>query len=259
MTLVAAAASDTTTTTGTGAVTLSGTASTTAIQGVIPTTFATAFTLNGTIAYPIANVGYVISDGTNVEQGLGTLTSATNLTRDLILFSSNAGRHVNFIAGTKTVVSSVSSFYSNATAWTSVPPSVLPENDVQSGTFTATLNAGSATATAAVRYKVTGAGVVTLSFPALTATASGTTLTITGIPSFLGGVTTKNVPMLVEGTTSGGVIVPGLASLAANAAVLGTATMTMSQYTSLTTGYSATFTTAVVTGVPAQDVTYSIY
>lgn len=259
MTLVAVAAADTTTTTGTGAVTLSGTAQAITINGIPATTFATGFTLGGTISYPISKVGYQISDGTNTETGLGTLTSATNLTRDQILASSNGGRHVNFIAGTKTVVSATTAWNSTEPTWTSVPPDTLPENDVQSGTFTATVNSGSTATTGTVRYKVNGAGQVTLSFPTITGSASGTTLTITGIPAILGSVTTKNIPLLVTGTSAGAVIVPGLASLAAAGTVQGTATMTLSQYTSLTTGYSATFTTATTTGVPAQDVSYNLF
>src|SRR5271170_4283835 len=153
-TLVAVAAADTTTTTGTGAVTLSGTAQAITINGVPATTFNTAFTLGGTIAFPIANVGYQISDGTNTETGLGTLTGATTLTRDVVLASSNGGRHVNFIAGTKTVVSATTAWNASASTWTSVPAQTLPENDIQSGTFSGSITNGGTPTVAAVRYKV---------------------------------------------------------------------------------------------------------
>jgi hypothetical protein len=82
---------DTTTTTGTGTVTLSGTAPT-GYQ-----TFGTAVG-NGNTTY------YTISGGSQWEVGLGTYSSTgPTLTRDTVLSSSNGNALVNFSAGTKEV------------------------------------------------------------------------------------------------------------------------------------------------------------
>lgn len=82
---------DTTTTTGTGTITLSGTAPT-GYQ-----TFGTAIG-NGNTTY------YTIANSTEWEVGLGTYTAAgTTLSRTTVLSSSNAGALVNFSAGTKDV------------------------------------------------------------------------------------------------------------------------------------------------------------
>ena len=84
---------DTTTTTGTGTITLSGTAPT-GYQA-----FATAFT-TGTPRIP-----YAISSaaGSEWEVGFGTLATGTTLTRVFVTASSNAGALVNFSSGTKDV------------------------------------------------------------------------------------------------------------------------------------------------------------
>lgn len=259
MTIVAVAASDTTTTTGTGAVTLTGTAAPagTVINGIPVTSFNTAFTLSGTIAYPISGVGYQITDGTNSEVGVGTLTSATVLTRDLILFSSNGGRHVNFIAGTKTVSSAASAFYSTAPTWTSVPSNQLPENDIQSGTFVGSITNGGAGTNVTVRYKVGGDGKVTLSFPAgATNSSAGTTSVMTLIPAFLS-PTTKNqlAPVISNGSLVLGnlVITPG-------ATVQATGTITVQQSTGVSPiAFTGTFTTAVANGIAQTDVTYDLF
>jgi hypothetical protein len=83
---------DTTTTTGTGAITLDGSA---------PTgfrTFATAFGPASLV------VGYCIDDGAgNWEVGKGTFDGTTGLTRDTVRCSSNSNALVSFGAGTKTV------------------------------------------------------------------------------------------------------------------------------------------------------------
>lgn len=84
---------DTTMTTGTGSITLAGSA---------PTghqTFASAFTTGQ------KNIPYLIDNGAgNWESGIGTLSAATTLTRDSVFASSNSGSKVNFSAGTKTVI-----------------------------------------------------------------------------------------------------------------------------------------------------------
>jgi len=81
---------DTTTTTGTGTVTLSGTAP----IGYV--SFLSAIG-NGNNTY------YTITAGSEWEVGIGTLSSNTLLSRDTVLASSNAGSLVNFSAGTKDV------------------------------------------------------------------------------------------------------------------------------------------------------------
>lgn len=256
-TLVAVAAADTTTTTGTGAVTLSGTAQAITINGVPATTFNTAFTLGSTITFPIANIGYQISDGTNTETGLGTLTGATTLTRDVILASSNGGRHVNFIAGTKTVVSATTAWNSSAPTWTSVPSQTLPENDIQSGTFVAAVTMPGGSTNTTVRFKVDGSGKATLSFPAASTTNNtGTTVTITGIPAILS-PTTK---VLLCPVISNGATVLGLASIAPAATVQGTGTITLQQSTGVSPiAFTGTFTASVVNGIAATDLTYDLF
>jgi len=83
---------DTTTSTGTGAITLAGTA---------PTgfrTFASAFGSSSIV------VGYCIDDEAgNWEVGKGTFNGTTGLTRDTVRASSNSNTLVSFSAGTKTV------------------------------------------------------------------------------------------------------------------------------------------------------------
>jgi hypothetical protein len=83
---------DTTTTTGTGDITLSGSA---------PTgyrTFASVFTVGQRVCYAISSSG-----GSEWEVGRGTLTGATTLARTQVRRSSNSDALVNFSAGTKDV------------------------------------------------------------------------------------------------------------------------------------------------------------
>jgi len=88
---------DTTTSTGTGAITLSGTAPT-GYQS-----FATAFGSSS------LTVGYVIEGTSEWEVGKGTFNGTTGLTRDTIRSSSNVNALVNFSAGTKSVYIDASS------------------------------------------------------------------------------------------------------------------------------------------------------
>lgn len=82
---------DTTTTTGTGTITLSGTAPTGYVS------FGTAIG-NANTTY------YTITAGAEWEVGIGTYTAAgTTLSRTTVLASSNAGSLVNFSSGTKDV------------------------------------------------------------------------------------------------------------------------------------------------------------
>jgi hypothetical protein len=83
---------DTTTSTGTGNVTLSGTAPTGRV------TFNAAFGTN-------VRFGYVIqsADESEWETGTGYLSASTTLVRETVSKSSNANAAVNFSAGTKSV------------------------------------------------------------------------------------------------------------------------------------------------------------
>ena len=83
---------DTTTTTGTGALTVSGTA---------PTgyrTFSAVCSTGDTFFYGIA-----LQNGSEWEVGLGTYSSANTITRTTVLASSNSNTAVTFSAGTKDV------------------------------------------------------------------------------------------------------------------------------------------------------------
>lgn len=82
---------DTTTTTGTGSITLSGTA---------PSGFQTFATALGSVSIVTA---YCIEGGAEWEVGEGTFNGTTTLTRDQVFSSSNANALVNFSAGTKNV------------------------------------------------------------------------------------------------------------------------------------------------------------
>lgn len=83
---------DTTTTTGTGNVTLSGTAPT----GLVD--FNAAFGTNVPFYYTIQG-----QSGSEWETGEGYLSASTTLVRDRVIASSNSGAAVNFSAGTKDV------------------------------------------------------------------------------------------------------------------------------------------------------------
>lgn len=87
---------DTTTSTGTGSITLDGSA---------PTgfrTFASAFGSAG------CNVHYLIAGGSEWEVGVGSFNGTTGLTREKVDSSSNAGALVNFSAGSKDVICTAS-------------------------------------------------------------------------------------------------------------------------------------------------------
>lgn len=86
---------DTTTTTGTGNITLAGSAP----SGF--RTFASAFGASATI------VPYAIVGGAEWEIGWGELTGSTTLIRTRVLASSNAGALVTFSAGSKDVFATV--------------------------------------------------------------------------------------------------------------------------------------------------------
>lgn len=124
MALYADRVKDSTSSTGTGAITLSGSAP----SGY--QTFGTAFgTTPQTVSYCIAD-----QSGVNWEVGTGVFNGATGLTRTTILSSSAAGAAVNFTAGTKDVFCTAPAKYVNtlpiglgydSTAWPMILPSVL--------------------------------------------------------------------------------------------------------------------------------------
>lgn len=83
---------DTTTTTGTGNITLSGTAPSGKVD------FNTAFGTQQRFFYTIQG-----QSGSEWETGEGYLSASTTLVRDIVRASSNSGSAVNFSAGTKDV------------------------------------------------------------------------------------------------------------------------------------------------------------
>lgn len=94
---------ETTTSTGTGAITLAGTA---------PAGFQTFATGLGAGS---RRCGYCIAGGSEWEVGKGTFDGTTGLTREQVRSSSNANALVNFSAGTKDVfVSSSGELLDNA-------------------------------------------------------------------------------------------------------------------------------------------------
>lgn len=82
---------DTTTSTGTGSITLAGSA---------PTGYRTFAAALGSAA---ANVPYAIVGTSEWEVGFGTLSGSTTLARTKVTASSNSNSAVNFSAGTKDV------------------------------------------------------------------------------------------------------------------------------------------------------------
>lgn len=115
---------DTTTTTGTGAVTLSGTA---------PTGFQTflAAVGNGNTVYYTIN-SLVASEW---ETGFGTLSGGTTLTRTQVIASSNAGAVVNFSAGAKEVFGTApAAFFQQTLGRTNL--TINPHGSIQQETTT---------------------------------------------------------------------------------------------------------------------------
>ena len=269
-TLVGAQAQDTTTTTGTGAITLANAVPATAPPG--STTFGAQFAPLGFAGGPINNIFYAIIDTTgNIEVGLGTLTSSTNLTRDYVLGSYTGGAltlaaqtpdgtHVNFAAGTKQVYSNTTLFATSVAVWARIPDDNAANifNATMSGTFTGILTTGATTANIICRYKISNEGIATVQLPAVTVNGAGTNLIITGVPSFLSSVAAglNNVPALVQGGT-GGQLLPGSVLV-----VPGATPTTVGQYTlsQLVGGVlTSTFTTAVVNGTQASVIVYPLY
>src|SRR5271165_72650 len=212
--LLAAAAQTTTTTTGTGPLTIVNSVPAGAPAG--STTFAAAFSPGG--AFPVPNIFYTIIDASgNIEAGYGTLTSATVLTRDFVIFSGTAntvapyvpalistptGSFLNLASGTANVYSNPSllsqvtpyqqrfpNFTGNASS--SAQDGGITE-DIMQGTFTGTLTDGVGTTAMTIKYKVSSNGVVQLQLPTTTVNNTGTSLSITGVPAYLSNVISGN-------------------------------------------------------------------
>jgi hypothetical protein len=272
--LVAAAAQSTTTTTGTGPITIVNTVPAGAPAG--STTFAAAFA--PTAVFPVPNIFYAIIDASgNIEAGYGTLTSATVLTRDFVIFAGVAnnvapfvpafvptptGSFTNLAAGTANVYSNPSLLsqvstqqqrYPNFTgnAQSGIDGGIT--EDIMQGSFQGTITNGGAGTAGTVNYKVSSNGEVQISFPAaLTNNSAGTTSVLTGVPSYLSNVTTQTVPAIV---VSNGVNALGAVVVTAGATPTSTGSFTLQQGTPLT----GTFTTAVANGFPTSSFVYSLH
>jgi hypothetical protein len=280
--LVAAAAQTTSTTTGTGALTIVNTVPAGAPAG--STTFAAAFAPTG--VFPVSNIFYVIQDAqspSNYEAGYGTLTSATNLTRDFVIFSGTVNTAVppvpqfvqnptaSFLAlaaGTANVYSNpnlLSQFTSQQARFPNFTGNAAAgidgglTEDIMSGSFAGTLTDGTGTTAITVKYKVSSNGVAVLQIPAASVTAAGTSMSITGVPSFLCNATVANAPCAVLGSSTGAISVPGLAAVTPGATPQATGSIVFQQYSVVATGYTAAFTTAVAKGFGFPvDITYGL-
>ena len=160
--ITADAVHDTSTTTGTGAFTVSGSA---------PTgkqTFSAVCSTNDTFYYRIAN-----RSASEWENGRGTYSASNEITRSVVLSSSNSGSAVNFGSGTKDVYMTTpaimidSASHRNRTTRTSNTILAFADRgdiiDVTSGTFTQTFSAASTLGAGwFVYYKNSGTGEVTL-------------------------------------------------------------------------------------------------
>lgn len=178
---------DSTTTTGTGTVTLSGTAP----DGFRAITDAHT---NG------ATVRYAISLGTEWEVGEGVFTTSGNtLTRATVLASSNAGALVNFSAGTKTVITTLTaaeidvrvSKAETATLTAGYAATPVDDGTKSSGTYTPAETTGS------MRYIVNG-GAFTLAPP-----TNNTTLIVQITNNASAGAITTSGFTKVTGTAPG--------------------------------------------------------
>jgi len=269
--LVAAAAQSTTTTTGTGPLTIANTVPASAPAG--STTFAAAFA--PTAVFPVPNVFYTVIDASgNIEAGYGTLTSATVLTRDFVIFAGVAnnvapfipaliptptGSFTNLAAGTANVYSNPSLLslvtaqqqrYPNFTGSAQAGIDGGITEDIMQGSFQGSITNGGAPTVGTVNYKVSSNGQVLISFPAaLTNATAGTTSVLSGVPSFLCNVTTQTVPAVVQ--TSGTNALGGV-TITAGATPTSTGTFTFLNGAAL-----GAFTTGVANGAAAGSFTYS--
>jgi hypothetical protein len=274
--LIAAAAQTTTTTTGTGTLTIVNSVPSGAPAG--STTFAAAFAPGG--VYPVANIFYTLIDASgNIEAGYGTLLSATSFTRDFVFFAGTAntvapyvpqfistptGSFTNLAAGTANLYSNpslnaqITPYQQRFPNFTGNQQSSSQDGgiteDIMQGSFTGTITNGGAGTPGTVNYKVSSNGEVQLSFPAaLTNSTAGTTVVMTGLPSYLCNVTTQTVPGVV---VSNGVNVLGAYVITAGATPTSTGTITAQQTAA---GLTGTFTTSVVNGIPATVISYTLH
>src|SRR5271167_4229675 len=186
--LIAAAAQTTTTTTGTGSITIVNSVPAGAPSG--STTFAAAFAPGA--VFPVPNIFYAIIDASgNIEAGYGTLTSATVLTRDFVIFSGTAnlvapyvpallstptGGFVNLAAGTANVysnpglLSQVTPYQQRFPNFTGNASSSAQDGgiteDIMQGSFQGSITNGGVATVGTVNYKVSSNGEVFISFPA---------------------------------------------------------------------------------------------
>jgi len=152
MALYADRVKDSTSITGTGAITLSGTAPT-GFQS-----FATAFGATPqTVAYCIAD-----QTGNNWEVGTGVFNGTTGLTRVTVLGSSNGGSLVNFTGGTQDVFCTAPAKYLDT--FTSTNQGVVPASGGGTanflradGTFAAPAATAPASPTTSVQFNNAGA------------------------------------------------------------------------------------------------------
>lgn len=259
-TLVGALCQDTTTTTGTGAITLANAVPAGAPAG--STTFATQFAPNAVFQTAPGNTFYAISDGSNIEVGLGTLTSATNLTRDYVLGAytggvislatqTASGTHINFAAGTKNVYSNPTLFASSVAYWNRIPDDNAANifNAIMSGTFTSTL-ANTGTVAITVRYKVTNEGMVVITIPAATVVNNAATgpVTITAVPAFLCNALNNSFSSVGAVTFNGA---QQVGCLQVNAGATPTSTGTFTLFGQVAAALTSTVTTATNNGFPA--------
>ena len=273
--LIAAQAQTTTITTGTGALTIINTVPAGAPLG--STTFAAAFA--PTAVYPVANIFYTVIDASgNIEAGYGTLTSATVLTRDFVIFAGTAntvapyvpallgtptGGFVNLAAGTANVysnpalLSQVTPYQQRFPNFTGNQSSSAQDGgiteDIMQGSFQGSITNGGVATVGTVNYKVSSNGLVTISFPAaLTNATAGTTSILTLVPSYLSNVTAQTVPAVV---VSNGANALGAVVVTAGATPTSTGTFTLQQGSTL----SGTFTTSVANGFPTSSFQYSLH
>ncbi len=270
--LIAAAAQSTTTTTGTGPITIVNTVPAGAPAG--STTFAAAFAPGA--VFPVANVFYGIIDASgNIEAGYGTLTSATVLTRDFVIFSGVANStapfvpqftqnptasFVNLAAGTANVFSNPSLYailgpyqarFPNFTGNAQSGNDGGITEDIMSGTFAGNLSDGVATTAVTVKYKVTSAGIATMVIPAAVVNNTGVVLNLTGVPAFLCNTTATQAPCALLGSASGAITVPGLAVVTPGATPASAGTVSFLQYSVVATGFTTVMTASVNRGFAA--------
>jgi hypothetical protein len=273
--LIAAAAQTTTTTTGTGTLTIANTVPSGAPAG--STTFAAAFAPTG--VFPVPNIFYVIQDAqspNNYEAGYGTLTSATALTRDFVIFSGQANAVAPYVpafnqnptasflalaTGTANVYSNpglLSQFtpyqsrYPNFTGNATAAQDGGLTEDIMQGSFQGSITNGGTATVGTVNYKVSSSGNVLISFPAsLTNSTAGTTSVLSNVPSFLCNVTTQTVPAIV---VSSGANVLGGVTITAGATPQATGTFTFLNGAAL-----GAFTTGVANGAAAGAFTYPLH